>query len=432
VKFTKKGVITIDVAVDEYRTNQIMTRFTVKDTGVGIPQEKISGLFEAFYQVDDSSTRGYEGVGLGLPIAKKLVELMQGDIGVESVSGQGSTFWFRIPLDCDSRVIDCLRHGEHRCIKNEANTCEIEGHHFCFSKTHCRMDEKYKLTGKRALVTDDMELVCQFISDILVDWGMLSEPTVSIDEIFEKLMQAEKKQNPYSLLIIGLGSNENNYELSMALIQKIRATPEIKNIGIILMQPLRAELDLDFFTKYSVEYVKKPIFASELFDAVMNELFQDSASESEECILPLFPPPSSQNNVLRIQKEPIHVLVAEDNRINQIVIQNVLRNSGMTCEIVGDGLAAFDAVMTGQFNVVLMDCQMPVMDGYEATVRIRQWEREQNRQRIPVIALTANVVLGDEEKCVEAGMDAYCNKPVDAERVIATIEHWYRLSCEKR
>jgi PAS domain S-box-containing protein len=434
VKFTENGVISINIAVEEYRTNQIIVRFAVKDTGIGIPQDRLVHLFDAFYQVDDSSTRGFEGIGLGLPIAKKLVELMQGEIGVESIPDQGSTFWFRIPLDCNDRVIYCLQHSEHRCMKTGATSCEFNGHHFCFGTGHRRMNEGFQLTGKRALVTDDMELVCQFIGDQLGCWKMIPDTALSHSETFDKLVQAAKDQHPYSLLVIGLGSKEKKkkcYEEGLVLIRKIRETPEIKDTAIVLMQPLSAGLDQDFMEKFSVEYVRKPIFASELFDAVMNQLFHDAAIETEKHLLPILDSQRSDNSVIKNLNEPIHVLVAEDNRVNQIVIQSVLLKAGMTCEIVGNGRKAFDAVTARRFSAVLMDCQMPEMDGYEATIRIRQWEQEQNRPRIPIIALTANAVFGDEERCLEVGMDAYCNKPVDAKVVISTIEHWDKFFKEK-
>jgi PAS domain S-box-containing protein len=433
VKFTENGVVTITVAAEEYRTNQILTRFTIKDTGIGIPPDKLDGLFDAFYQVNDSSTRGHEGIGLGLSIAKKIVEHMQGDIGVESTPGQGSTFWFRIPLDCDPHVINCLRNSEHRCAKSKANACKINDRHSCYAAGQRRLNVGLQPKGIRALVTDDMELVCQFVGDQLADWGMLSNVAMSPYETFEKLVQAAKEQQPYSLVVLGQGSKEkDNYVVGKDLIRQIRDTPETKDTAIILMQPLTAELDQEFLTEYSVEFVRKPIFASDLFDAVMNQLFHHHVTESDEHVPTMFDFARSESNTIKIgskiEEEPIHVLVAEDARINQIVIQNVLQKAKMTYEVANNGREAFHIATTRRFDAILMDCQMPEMNGYEATVHIRQWEQEQNRQRVPIIALTANAVMGDAEKCLEVGMDAYCTKPVDAKVVIPTIERWHRLS----
>jgi PAS domain S-box-containing protein len=430
VKFTENGVVTVHVAVEEYRTSQILIRFTVKDTGIGIPEERLAHLFDTFYQVDDSSSRGREGVGLGLPIAKKLVGLLQGEIGVESTLGQGSTFWFRIPLECDCYVINCHRNSEHKCVKTPADACEINGCHFCFGRAHRRMttNEDFQLTGKRALVTDDMELVCQFIGDQLASWGMVPEMAMSPSEVLEKLLQAAKERNPYSLLVIGQGSKENdNYEAGKDLIRHVRETPMTKDIAIVLLEPHSAEFEQEFLAEYPVGYVRKPIFVSELLDAVMNQLFQDYAVESEKFRESVYRRSGSDSSVISIMQGSFHILIAEDNKINQIVIQNVLQKAGMTCELAGNGKIALDAVMAGQFDAVLMDLQMPEMDGYEAAAKIRQWEQENNRQRIPIIALTANAFLGDEEQCLEAGMDAYCTKPVDANVVIPTIEHWHKL-----
>ena len=421
VKFTETGGVSIHVAAIEYRTDQILTSFVVKDTGIGIPNDRINTLFDVFSQVNSSSARTYGGTGLGLAISRQLVKLMRGEIGVESTLGQGSTFWFQIPLSCDPRVVNCLKNSLHTCVKSQADACEVNGRYFCFGSGYHQMSQGFQLKGIRVLVTDPHEIVRQTVCKQLSVWEMLPEAATP-NETLEKLVHAAREKRPYSLLIVGQGDHAKGSDnFGEALIQQVRETLEIKDTAIILMQPLSSQVNPEFFSKYSVESLSKPIFMSAFFDAVMNQLFQNYEAKSVKQI-----PESSDAEPFKVFAEPIHILVAEDNRINQIVIQNILQQAGLTYEIANNGHEALHAAMTRPFDMILMDCQMPEMDGYESTDLIRKWERERNRPRIPIIALTANAVVGDEKKCLDAGMDAYCSKPVNPKLVIQTIEQWYQ------
>ena len=415
VKFTECGGVSIRVTAEQHSADQISVRFTVKDTGIGIPKDHIDHLFTAFSQVDSSSSRAHGGTGLGLVISLQLVKLMQGTIGVETVHGHGSEFWFRIPLGCDPRVIDCLQNPEQECAWSP-ETREFSEQNFCFGTILHRKIGVSQLKEFRVLISGNHEIVRQNIREQLSVWKMLPDEVVAPNDTLEKLVQAKNEQRPYTLLIVGS-------DVGKALIRQIRATPAIKDTAIILTQPLTAESDQQFFTKYSVTCVRKPIFVSALFDAVKDQLFRDNATGST-----VSPPLPTDVKPRRKLTEPIHILVAEDNRVNQIVIQNVLNKVGLTCEVVNNGHEALQATMSRQFDVILMDCQMPEIDGYEATDLIRKWERDQNRSRMPIIALTANAVAGDEQKCLDAGMDAYCHKPVNPVLVIEAIEHWYEFS----
>jgi signal transduction histidine kinase/CheY-like chemotaxis protein len=413
VKFTDVGGVSIRVSVQEYRTDQIVVRFAVNDSGIGIPQDKIDHLFKAFSQVDSSASRAHGGTGLGLAISLQLVTLMQGKIGVETTPGQGSEFWFHLPLGCDPNVIHCLRNPEQRCAQILEENCVSQ--HLCFGPLH--HEEGFQ--NVRVLIVDELKLVQQRMSEQLTTWGMEPEAVAFPGEALEKLRQAEKEQRPYSLLIAGQDT---------PFIRQVRETPFLNNIAIIMVLPFSAEPDQEFFTKYSVECVRKPVLVSELFKAVKDRLCHDRTIEQTK-VEPAAPPSKAES--CETVTEPIRVLVAEDNRVNQIVIQNVLLKAGLVCEIVSNGHEALQATMTRPFDIILMDCQMPEMDGYEATALICKWEREQNRPHIPIIALTANAVLGDEKKCLDAGMDAYCHKPVNPDLVIQTIEHWYKQSKAK-
>ena len=415
VKFTEYGGVSIRVTAEQHGADQISVRFTVKDTGIGIPNDQIDHLFKAFSQVDSSSSRAHGGTGLGLVISLQLVKLMRGTIGVETVPGQGSEFWFRIPLGCDSRVIDYLQNPEQK-EPVSPETREFCEQNFCFGAIQHRKTGVSQLKGIRVLIAGNHEMARQNVREQLSAWKMLLEEVVVPNEILEKLVRAAKEQRLYTLLIM-------ESDVGESLIRQIRETPEIKDTAIILMQSLTAESDQEFFTKYSVACVRKPVFVSALFDAVMNQLVRGNTSGPT-----VSPPLSPDTEPRRKLTEPIHVLVAEDNRVNQIVIQNILNKAGLTCEIVSNGHEAHQAAMARQFDVILMDCQMPEVDGYEATGLIRKWERDQNRSRIPIVALTANAVAGDEQKCLDAGMDAYCHKPISPVLIIEAIEHWYMHS----
>jgi CheY-like chemotaxis protein len=263
------------------------------------------------------------------------------------------------------------------------------------------------------------QIVRATINEQLTTWGMVPEEVATPDKTLGKLVQATEEQRPYALLILGNDVGE-------ALIRQVRETPAIKETAIIVTLPLTAEANQEFFAKYAVGCLRKPIFVSALFDAIMDQLFRDYAAGSAVQT----PLPSNVGSHRKLT-ESIRILVAEDNRVNQIVIQNVLTRAGLECEVANNGREALHATITQQFDVILMDCQMPDIDGYETTMLIRTWEQEQNRPRIPIIALTANAVMGDEQKCLDVGMDAYCHKPIDPDFVIETIERWYSLSKAK-
>ncbi len=421
VKFTQTGGVSIRVIPEGFQDNQIFVRFRVKDTGIGIPKDRIDRLFKAFSQVDSSSARTYGGTGLGLAISLRLVRLMHGEIGVESEPGQGSEFWFRVPFECDPKVVACLQDSKHKCRTDKADACEVNGHYFCVGVGHRGMNSGFTLEGTSVLVAVNSEIQRKTLCEQLKTWGMVPDCATTPEETVEKLVKAESERRPYSLLMIDKNICSDR-EDELTLIRRIRSTSGLENIAMILMLPLSEKIDKQFFAECSVEYLSKPLFTSALFDAIMNRLYRDESAEGGEREPGLIARTEKHRTTL---DEPVHILVAEDNRINQIVIQNVLRDAGFTSEIVGNGHEALNAVMTRPFDLLLMDCQMPEMDGYEATTLIRKWEQDRNLSRIPIIALTANAIKGDEQKCLDAGMDAYCSKPVDPKIVIQTIEYWF-------
>ena len=445
VKFTEHGGVYIRVQVEEIKDETATILFTVTDTGIGIPEDRMDKLFQVFSQVDASTTRVYGGTGLGLAISLRLIHLMGGEIGVKSDLGKGSVFWFRLPLSCDSRVLTCIKSSGLTdaggckslpiCVEKVLDRCAMDGNELCVGVAHNTIRNGFKIKDTPVLVVENNPIQLQSLCEQLLAWGMIVETASNSQEAIQKIQHATKIDSPFQLVLIDRAFDAA-HETAYDLIRKIRALDDSDSIGIVLMLSLNEKMDEQFFQEYNVEYLGKPVFASSLFDVIISQLYQNNLTEEDLPTSEHFVPKpqhvtqdelDAYGGIRRTRvSEPIHVLVAEDNRINQIVIRNVLQEAGVTCDVVANGQEAFDAVKTGKYHLVLMDCQMPEVDGYEATELIRQWEVNTKRRQIPIIALTANAVKGDEERCLSVGMNAYCSKPIDPEKVIHSIETWYQ------
>ena len=421
LKFTQVGGVRIHVSTEEIRDENIVIRFDVIDNGIGIPEERLHRLFQPFSQVDASSARVYGGTGLGLAICKTLVELMGGTIGVQSSMGKGSTFWLSLPFECSSGILECLRSPETLCVEREATVCQRTGAEFC-PGTHRRVELNLSLLfGLPTLIVSANEIQRIATETQFKTWGLATETTTGGTEAWELLDSASQCGLPFRLVVV---DTELADSPGTALIDRILHDERMTELGIIGLIPLSAESENNFHREKGVLYLTKPVYCSSLFDAVMMALFKDQlANESSSSDAASMKKGASWG---RYEQTPLRVLVAEDNRINQIVIGEILANAGIEYKIVGNGLEACNAVKDEMFDAVLMDCQMPQMDGYEATAEIRNWEHTHHRpiQRLPIIALTANATKGDVEKCLGAGMDAYCSKPIDPNRVIELIGFW--------
>lgn len=422
VKFTSFGGVRLVVAVEERKEKEgilcCITRFEVTDSGIGIPKERMDRLFQSFSQVDSSQARKYGGTGLGLAISKELVHLMGGKIGVESQEGCGSTFWFRLPLQCTgdgASVSGIFRHGH------------------------------LELTDLKALVVDENEVLRNVLLHQLETWGMKADVVSNRSQAIEAIRRAVLENQPYRIAIIDHRLEDG---LGAELVNDIKNDPQFKHTAVIMLVPL-SEDSQETQTENADRYVNKPVFGSALFNAIIgiltgitdtpskhnklrrNELRKEWAEDqSLKRILNSFSgeggePQNTQPN----DNRPL-ILVAEDNRVNQIVVSEILTQAGYRFELVGNGQKACEAVMNQNFSLILMDCQMPEMDGFQATKVIREMEAETETNqsktahngRIPIIALTANATQGDQELCIEAGMDAYCSKPINASKLIEVIK----------
>jgi CheY-like chemotaxis protein len=362
VKFTKKGYVLVEVGVAGNRVDDTRIRFSVVDTGIGIPEGRIADLFEAFTQADASTTRKYGGTGLGLAISKRLVQLMGGEIDARSVVGEGSTFAFDIPL----------RVGAESAAPNRLALTPFD--------------------ELRALVVDGEGERGRIVSDLLESWRMCPVAAPTAEAARDTL-----EREPVSLIIAHWSD-----ELPVAALTG--------HAALIVYGPItqrwRAEAT-------GARFVTQPIQASALHDAIAGVL----AKEVEPPVGA--EPMGPASRLLRIRARTavasVHgtrVLVAEDNAVNQKVATRMLERLGYRVDVVANGIEAVEAVGRVPYRVVLMDCQMPEMDGYAATAAIR--ERYPERP-IWIIAMTANAMQGDQERCLAAGMDDYVSKPVQLE-----------------
>ncbi|MDR1963269.1 MAG: response regulator [Planctomycetaceae bacterium] len=437
IKFTEQGGIQINVTLESVQESKLKIRFSVRDTGIGIPQDRIDRLFKAFSQVDVSHNRLYGGTGLGLAISKKLVNLMGGEIGVESKKGDGSTFWFTIPLDCDPKIIPCLLSESIEC-QHHIENCPFSDEIFCNAIVYRKTISGDHIKGQTALVIDDNLSQRGTLQTQLSDWGLSCSVSGS-DEAMTQIKQDWKKYTKtFELLIINNTlSNTTGVELVHQILkqcqQKVTQIPQI-----ILLRSLDEDWDMGFFQERDVAVISKPISVSTLFDSVMNRLLAaDIQMKLESGIITTDTlkkvtkwrktekKEQTENRFLSKLAGKIHILVVEDNRVNQIVAKNLLLEAGFTCDLALNGNEACDTVRKQDYDLILMDCQMPEMDGYEATDLIRQWELEQGKKRTPIIALTANATKEDIQKCLDAGMDAFCSKPIVPQLLIRQIEKYF-------
>ena len=390
VKFTDiGGIILVRVTESEKSADRTTLTFSVKDTGIGIAPEYLSRLFKPFSQVDTSSTREYEGTGLGLSICRRLVEMMGGRIWVESELGKGSTFSFTI----------------------------------CFSRQSA--DQKQKLVPPpdiqhlNVLVVDDCADSRLIMQKMLESFGLRVKLVSSGEESLKALEENKTREEPFELVVIDwLMPGLSGIETSKRIRKDLKLT-----IPIILMTAFGKENEiLDAENAGINAFLTKPIHQSTLFNAIM-DTFGKKALKIEEKEKHITTRASIYKNFLR----GIRILVAEDNPTNQEIALAILEGAGIVVQIANNGKKAVEALQKSRFDAVLMDIQMPEMDGYEATRMIR---KDSKFKSIPIIAMTAHAMKGDEEKCLEAGMNGYVSKPISQDRLFYTI--WKSMKHRKK
>ncbi|HEX2100619.1 MAG TPA: response regulator, partial [Candidatus Synoicihabitans sp.] len=373
LKFTERGEIVVHVTVLEQTGDAATIRFEVSDTGVGMEANTMQGLFQPFAQADASTTRRFGGTGLGLAIAKQIVDLMHGSIGVDSTVGRGSTFWFTVPLEKSEPVAAAE------------------------SQPDCSA-----LAGMRVLGVDDMATNRRIVLHHVKAWGLRCDVVSSAVEAMAKLREADAAGDPYRLVI-------SDYQMpdmdGLMLAHVMRSDPAFREMAFVLFTSLDRRLTPEEARTLDIAaIVVKPLRVSDLQNAVRKALLATTVTR------PPFPFKTAHGTTRSPHPSlpSLRVLVAEDNVVNQRVVSLQLRKLGCTVDVAGNGLEVLAAVDKFPYDVVLMDCQMPELDGYETTRRIRTMRRFSD---LHIIALTASAMEGDRDRCLAVGMDDYLSKP---------------------
>lgn len=391
IKFTEKGLVVIDVKCLGVNQSGVSLRFKVVDTGIGIDNDHTPLLFQEFYQVDTLSILKFGGTGLGLNICKKLVEMMGGMIGVKSTVGKGSTFWFTLQLPLDT------------------------------SKCSIAPSPSANLAGIRVLVADDVRLNRLIIARHLTSWGLRCNLAPSGAKALEMMRAALRDNDPYQLVLI----DQNMPQMDGIMLGKIiKADGRLAMTRLILLSPgIRgSEETSDFPGILFSAFLTKPLriqrFHNAITLATIGAHHYDSScslvetAQKKESLRP--PPPDSFKD--------LHVLVVEDNSPSQIVMSTMLQFLNCKSDMVSNGRDAVKMVSQNSYDIVLMDCNMPDISGFEATAEIRRMEGD--RKHTIIIALTANAIKGDREKCLAAGMDDYLAKPIRSDELQKVLERW--------
>jgi two-component system sensor histidine kinase/response regulator len=384
IKFTEQGEIDIGVRVKEQTAKDVLINFSVRDTGIGLTKEQIGHLFQRFSQADTSTTRDFGGTGLGLVISKTLAELMNGQVGVESEPGKGSTFWFTARLDKSV--------GKRR---NLALSAEMQ--------------------DKRVLVVDDNENARLVLSDLLNGMSFKVDQAASGNAAIDAVQRAEADGRPYEIVFLdwlmpGMDGNE--------AAKRIRGLALSRMPHIMMVTAYGREEVLSGAEEAGIENVLiKPVSASVLFDSIVRILGEISDDVRSAVDVPT-------NTFQQLDSiKGARILLVEDNDLNQEVAIEILRRAGFVTDLAENGQIAVDKVRAAEYDLVLMDVQMPVMDGLTATKEIRKEERFKD---LPVIAMTANVMQGDRDRCIAAGMNDHIGKPIEPEDLWKTLLKWIK------
>ncbi len=398
IKFTDKGYVLLtieEVSNPETPENKSLLRISVQDTGIGISKRKQIRIFEKFLQADASTTRKYGGTGLGLAICKQLVEMMGGKISVNSTEGEGSTFWFTM----------LLTHSEDKSETVLTNDAEI-------------------LRGVRALIVDDVPANYLLVEEQLGSLGMASEYASNGYEAIEKLKTARNLGQPYHMAVLDyLMPGLNGEDLAKA----IKSDNSIKDVAIIILTSSDAQGYARRFEEAGISgYLSKPVRSRQLIETLAR-VWQAYASGKTNRLITIEGARTISRKKSELDKYSFagaSILLAEDNRVNQGFATEILE--GLDCKITlaSNGMEALAKLGSNRFNLILMDVQMPEMDGFEATRAIRKMIDEEEIEPVPVLALTANAMKGDKEKCIEAGMSDFLTKPMRKQQLIEALVKW--------
>ncbi len=387
VKFTAQGEVIIEVKRESESEERIKIRVEVRDTGIGIPADKIGLLFSAFQQVDASTTRRFGGTGLGLAISRRLVEALGGEIGIESVEGSGSTFWF-------TAVFAKQPQRERSAGSSKA-----------------------EIQGLRVLIVDDNATNRLILSEQLHSWEARHSEAESAAQALDMLRAARAQGDPYRIVISDMHMPEMDGE---SLGKAIKNDPGLGDTLLVMMTSLGRRGDARRFKAIGFSaYLTKPVRQSQLYDCLAT-VIGAAAPETGKTETVLV----TRHTLSEAGRLKVRILLVEDNPTNQQVALGILKKLGFRADAVGDGREAITALEATSYDLVFMDVQMPVMDGFEATRAIRSGQTGITNPGIPIIAMTAHAMKGDRERCLEAGMDDYIAKPVSPKAMAEMIDKW--------
>jgi signal transduction histidine kinase/CheY-like chemotaxis protein/HPt (histidine-containing phosphotransfer) domain-containing protein len=385
IKFTSAGEVSIRVRLEEDSEAKVRLRFEVRDTGIGIAADKIGSLFQAFEQADDSITRKFGGTGLGLAISKRLAQMMSGQIGIESEEGKGSTFWFTAWFGCQPA------QAETAVVRSQA------------------------IAGVRVLVVDDNQTNRLVLARLLESWQCRWAEAANADSALEQLRAAARAGDPFRIAMLDMRMPEVDGE---TLGRMIKADPRLAPTLLVMLSSAGQRNDaararLAGFDQYLI----KPVRSSRLLECL-------KAALSPKLQAHQGPQPVRCSQGVTRNGQKARILVADDNTTNQLVALAMVNRIGYCGDAVANGLEAVRALTQIPYDIVLMDVQMPEMDGLEATRRIRDPKTGVQNLHVPIIAMTARAMKGDHDKCLAAGMDDYLAKPVQFDQLVSVLQHW--------
>ena len=390
VKFTPAGEVAVRVSLMEENRGDVLLRFSVRDTGIGIPEDKLGLLFTKFSQVDASTTRQYGGTGLGLAISKQLAELMGGEVGVESRAGEGSEFWFTARL------------GKQAEGAPAVNLPPAD------------------LRDVRVLVVDDSAASRGMLTARLASWGMRPSQAPDGAGALRALHRALDDNDPFRIAVIDLQMPGMDGE---ALGREIKADGRLAETRMVLLTSPGTQGNASRLQEIGfAAHATKPIQHRE--PRAVLSLALNERDRAEPTPRPMATRQASREEVDLFAGRSARILVAEDNIINQHVALGILKRMGLRADAVANGAEALKALEALPYDLVLMDVQMPEMDGMEATRRIRDPRSAVSNPRIPIIAMTAHAMQGDRERCLQGGMDDYVSKPVSPRALAEALDRW--------
>ncbi|MCK5096543.1 MAG: response regulator, partial [Desulfobacteraceae bacterium] len=381
VKFTDQGKIKIIVTLEKEDTTSALIHFEVIDTGIGISSDEKNMIFKSFSQADGSTTRKYGGTGLGLAISKKLVDLMNGKIGVDSKQGHGSSFWFTALFEKQTK------NSEEKPIIFE------------------------NIKNKKILIVDDNATNCYVLKKQVQSWECDFDIAENGKEALEKLTNNSSKQFDIALLDMQMPEMDGE-----TLAKKIKSNPDFSNIILIMLTSLGQKGDGARLKKIGcAAYLPKPVKPSLLSDCIIKALTIYKQGQNEFI---------TRYSLKEGKKQNIHILLAQDNIASQKLYVNILNKSGYRVDTVLSGHEAIKAFETGKYNLVLLNESLSEIDGFEVTKKIRTFEKQQRLKRTPILGITANAFSEDRERCLARGMNEQIPKTIDSIKLIAIIEKW--------